>query len=215
VSRTPSAPKAKEPAGDRRGSWGEAIGTFGPLVTPGLLALTGFLYLGGWSREATLLNNFGLNSSLFEGSVQRTLALGFVPLLFATLVGILITVLTMVITILIEILLAKFEIHFGPPGLKEKWKASYSNTLTVGVTTVALILSIGSGSGWFIGNIEHRIITRDVKGDCSHCIRVQVGSRELVGRIVGQDGDRTALLTRDGLYLFETSKIARVSPLAP
>lgn len=54
-----------------------------PLVAPLTVAMTGMFYLAGHTLRMTRLRQFGLSGSMFEHSIQDTLAEGYVPTLIA------------------------------------------------------------------------------------------------------------------------------------
>jgi hypothetical protein len=200
-----------EHSNSRRALW--FVSTIAPVVAPVTVILAGMLYLAGWAYQRSLLRFFGLADGLLNMSVQRTLALGYIPVFVGTLVA----------------LVAVFLIWQGtrlmrrPPAYLMEGPFGKANGLIARINranTVMFIAVILLSYGYVAGALQGRLHGRDeaqiVEDGCQDgCFRYYVGARGVVGRVVAQDEKRTILYTRLGALIVENSQIKAVQPMHP
>lgn len=179
----------------------------GSFATPATLAFTGMLYLTGWEERHKLLRDFGLTNSAFEETIQVTLARGYRPLLLGMFVVLL--------------------------SVSALWLANkfFSSNLKPAPSTVRLafgyvvfwssffILTCAYLAGNLSGTLRAEHLAQTLENGCrgpnDHCYVYHLGRAHYLGVVVTQDTKRTALLTRSGLVLVETSAIDKIVPLRP
>lgn len=199
-----------------------ALGTAGPAIGPLVLALTGMMFLAGWTERDFLLRRFGLSGAMFSESFQVTLARGYVPLLLGLIITALLVALLWGLAKLEDIFWRKVVLPRLPNRrprrtfAKALEGASSIGRPSVLVTLALVTLTFAGISGGAAGVVRYRNVVAAVASGCrTDCFAYRLADRSLAGIVVVQDAERTALLTQAGLMLVETPKILSVRPYAP
>ena len=203
-------------AADRRVSL-SSVATLGPVVAPLTLALTGMLYLSGWSHREASLSWFGLQSSLFQEPIQSTLARGFMPLVAGAILLAAICGLGWLALNVAERSVEKPK-RVAPDPLQHENPSSFAifRRWMNRFASAYFVLTLGLVSGAVSGLVEMAMLTAAVdKGCVTTCFRYRIEGRDYVGRLVVQDGQRTAIYAQDRLHLFESAKMTGVAPQRP
>lgn len=181
---------------------------FVPLVAPLTLLMTGMLYLAGWIFQRTLIGHFGLSSSMFEFTLQDTLALGYVPVVLGTVV---IALLFIAVWILFSIRPSR-----NPPDDKSRrqLRAPDRFSRAYGMLVVVLVLlAYGFVVGERLANSTAIKIAQDVETGCRlECFGYVVDKTTISGRLIAQDKTRAAVYTRSGVITFKNDMLTRVIP---
>jgi hypothetical protein len=181
--------------------------TYAPLVAPLTLAITGTLFLSGWTYQSYLLMPFGLEATMFPVSIQSTLSIGFVPLVLGAPVVILFT--------WIAWTMAK---RWLIPALSYRSASEFLNIYRQVIRgyyyySLALyILAIGALCGGAFGAFRADQARRQVASGCARCHAYAIAHKEpLVGVMIVQNDARMALLTEGGLMVVSSSELNSVS----
>ena len=175
--------------------------TFGFVVAPLTLGLTGLLYIAGWAFRRGQTEPFGLDSNQFESTFQNTLAVGYLPL------GTTIIVLGSV-----------FYIYWAKrrrskPARKMPAPEQEGFLLRVyGFALVAFwLLAIAAFVGSIAGAGSTYLTVRDVVRGCERvCYEYRLERGAIEGIILIADSKRSAIYTPNGVIVVDTSKIRRV-----
>jgi hypothetical protein len=195
----PAEPTVEAPVGRLGFSPVAAASTLGSVAAPIALALTGMLYLCGWSYRTSYLAQFGRDSEISEPSLQATLATGFVPLVVGTIAA--------------ALLAGGFWWMLKDISRREKGAGWLKLTRMVNrwgivFNIVFVVLTYSLISGAVFGNLQSDLLKRGVLGGCEQgCFVYRARRMNLLGRIVVQDEHLTALYTSGGLLIFPTDEI--------
>lgn len=190
----------------------------GTALTPLTLAITGMLYLTGWTERNKLLKTFGVSASIVPEPIQNTLARGYTPLLMGIVVSV------AVLTVLVFVMkrtLRRWEHRLGQ-SVVFPFGASAGAQL-VGSARVRSIFASLSACGILFallishvsGMVSARIKALDARqiiarNNCEDCFRYRVHGQHLHGKILAQNDERTILLMSDGIRLLRTGEISAV-----
>lgn len=177
------------------------------------------MFLAGWTERDFLLSRFGLSGAMFSESFQVTLARGYIPLLVGLIATSLLVGLACVMAKLEDLFWRRVVLPLLPDRrprqafAKTLTRVSSVGRLSLMVTLGLVTLTFAGISGGAAGVLRYRNVVGAVAAGCrTDCFAYQLADRSLVGILVVQDPDRTALLTQTGLTLIETPKILAVRP---
>jgi hypothetical protein len=173
-----------------------AATTLGSIATPVALLLTGMLYLSGWAYHTTFLQEFGLEFGYQEESLQATLARGFMPTVYGCFV----------------VVPAAAMMWYVEKWMKEHWHShralarAWRWYTVLGASYILLTFSLFAGhtnavfDAWYI--------TSDVDAGCAkECYIYRIHRVDILGHLVVQDKDRTAIYTKGGLLIFKSGDV--------
>lgn len=183
----------------------------GSVVGPVTLALTGMMYLAGWTERNTLLKKFGVSASIVPEPIQNTLARGYIPLLAGlTFVGLVIGAI-----LLFDRLLDRFLKGLGdavPAHIRDHRSSPIRHYLLGAI----LALLVGYVSGAISGEWKEERARRNVvESDCLSCFVYRTPQADHVGRVLAQNETTTVLLTKGSVAILKTPEIAAVWRYVP
>lgn len=179
-------------------------------VTPATLAVTGILYLAGWTERHRTLRAFGVMNNAFEEPIQTTLARGFPPLLVALFF--LVPLLAIVWVVHVRLSPKRVDAE-AVNALRFKLSSAarflrWTTTVTMALTTLAVGYVAGAISA------DRRVSEFRCIVETHHCVQdcfiFSNGKAHILGIVLMQDPKRTAILTADGVALLATEQIVGV-----
>lgn len=183
-----------------------AVSTVGSVATPVAIALTGMLYVCGWSYRRMYLQQFGLDSKISDLSLQETLATGFLPLVFGSIVTGLILGLAWI---------TRRESGRQKRSRWLRWAQTLNRWFRVS-QAVIFVLTYSSVTGTIFGLVDASREKRLLRDGCPNfCFIYRVKNRDVVGSLIFQDKDRTAIYLNGGVLIFRTDELHSVRPYTP
>jgi hypothetical protein len=183
------------------------------------LALTGMLYLTGWTERNKLLKEFGVSASIVPEPLHNTLARGYTPLLIGIFVAI--AVLLLLLLILnrtlgwIERRCGGKEMVQPTPGIGAAVAGARARLIfgMIAVGGILLALLVSHLSGIVSARVKEHKARAAVEGGCGRCFSYRVGGVSVRARILAQNDARSILLTSGGhVRIVATDAISEVSP---
>lgn len=183
-------------------------------IAPLTVAITGMMYLAGWTERNELLKEFGVSASIVPEPIQVTLGRGYIPLLAGLGVVGLTVALGWAIARTYRARQAKRSP--APTASPPENRAELRGTrrylgLALAASVAMLLLLVGYVSGIVSAEIKASRAKAAVTDGCGRCFSYELGDRTHVGRILAQNDSRTVLLTRYGILLLDTEDISRVT----
>jgi len=172
-----------------------AISTFGSIVAPMALVVTGMLYAAGWSRNRAFLLEMGLDVRVLDESLQSTLARGLIPLAM----GVVAVAALGAVFIWLDRHIGGGKIHWGP------LKGARTDTLSI---LAFFFVTVAYIAGTIYGGAEAGALIARVDDGCHRdCFAYRVKRMNIVGFAVLQDKERTAVYTKGGLLILKTDDL--------
>ena len=207
------AEKAAEPPGLL------SLPLIGTALTPMTLALTGMLYLTGWTERNKLLKEFGVSASVVPEPIQNTLARGYTPLMAGIITSV---VLLTLFLFVMNKTFRRLENSLGqsvvfPFGTSAGELIRRARVRTVfgilSVCAILLALLISHISGIVSAGIKENRARQMIAKNCEGCFQYRVRGRYLAGKVLAQNDERTVLLVRRGVFLIRTDDISAVAEI--
>ncbi|MBB5709427.1 hypothetical protein [Sphingomonas xinjiangensis] len=187
------------------------------LVAPVTLLGGALLYFAGYTLRASLLNSFGIHEGLFTGSLQEIIAWGVLPI--SALVnpyGLLLFGGWIVINIVLLFLSRFWDVL---DKVRDMFNGLFTVDLTdrIGFAFASLAaISVATGIGFWFGNIAAGSLKEEVRNGChTGCYVYDDGRVGVVGKLLMQNAQNTAVVTSKGVRLLPTASIWKVRPYLP
>lgn len=193
------------------------------LISPGIasttLALTGLLYLSGYTYRTTFLGYFGIHSRMFEISIQETLAIGYLPIL----TGIIFLILLLSVFFILDFIRLRVDTSIRDT-LMKKFNDIFRSVQRkfLILYTIIFLLLLGSASGHSAGLLAAYRYNEFISNDCNpaislklSCVIIVTNNIKYRGLIIAQDSKRTALLTQSNVIILSNDSVHSISTVTP
>lgn len=181
-------------------------GIAAPYATVMTLAFIGTLYLTAHTRMTLAFRDFGLLPHIVNIPIQAMVATGFsliIPATFVIIVGV------VGIAIIVSLILKLFNVIFRRKDSVPRIRISKG---LLGLTGAFYLVCYGSVAGVTSYFITYK--TTEIY-DCRSCKNFTTDKSSYVGRILGQDGEKTVLATPQGAVILNTGDIRLVTSYKP
>jgi hypothetical protein len=183
----------------------------GSVVGPATLALTGMMYLAGWTERNTLLKKFGVSASIVPEPIQNTLARGYLPLL----AGLVFVAFITGVPLLLDRWLTRFIKRLGdvvPTHIRDSRSSPIWHYLLGAIAALLVGYVSGVASGEWK---EERARRNVIENNCLTCFVYRNPQQDYVGRVLAQNDATTVLLTKKAVIVLKTPDIAAVWRYSP
>lgn len=193
-----------------------ALSHIGAVITPIVIALTGLLYIAGYTQRVMGLGRFGLDGAFAEPSLQMTLAEGFpIILIGSIIIGGLITFIWLIDKYTNNLIKKIRKGRRGRRGVPRSVKRALKiNSFSTKFLIAFLLLSYGFVSGGISGDVVAAKMKNLVDKGCKQkCFRISTSYKRYSGMIVAQDQQRVAIYTKAGIFMIDAKEIRKIEPI--
>ena len=189
------------------------VSALGSIVAPVIAALTGTIYLAGWTQRETILGRFGLTSNHFSESLRSTLARGYFPFLSIALVGGLAAGLVWLFTLRKGV---SSDWSGNSPLARSARALDTFYKWNVYIFFALAILLMGRVGGAFSGDSLADNAAQRIAANCREgCFVYLAPGSRIVGLLLAEDSQQMAILTRGGVVLLKSAEVRVILPYRP
>ena len=198
----------------------KTLSTLSTVIAPTTVALTGILYLAGWTERELFLRYFGLSAGLFNEPLQATLARGYIPTFFGLLLIAMLGAVYLALAHFYARLILKIPHQERTRVFTLADRFLAPTGWATGVYFVLLVLLVGLIAGEFFATKRARDVYDLLDRNCAapqtiRCARYDLAGARFTGVLLVQDNSRAAVATKSSVRLLANDKIESVTPVGP